>query len=92
MDEERVRVRVRVRGQVQGVWFRQSTAAEAGLIGVDGWVHNLPDGSVEAVFEGTPEAVALALAYASHGPERAFVEDVQAVPETPGGVRGFTVL
>lgn len=91
MDEERVRVRVVVSGRVQGVWFRRSTADEATLIGVDGWVRNLPDGRVEAVFEGTPGAVSLALDYVARGPERAIVEDVDTLPETPEGIRGFTV-
>lgn len=91
MDEERVRVRVRVSGRVQGVWFRRSTADEARVIGVDGWVRNLPDGAVEAVFEGTPGAVSLALDYVSHGPERAVVEAVDSAPEPPEGLRGFDV-
>lgn len=91
MDEERVRTRVRVSGRVQGVWFRRSTADEARVIGVDGWVRNLPDGAVEAVFEGTPGAVALAIDYVSSGPEHALVTDVQVTPETPEGVAGFSV-
>jgi acylphosphatase len=91
MDEQRVRVTVRISGRVQGVWFRQSTASEASAIGVDGWVRNLADGRVEAVFEGTPDVVALALDYVSHGPDRAVVEDVQVVPEMPQGIRGFSV-
>jgi len=91
VDEERVRTRVRVSGRVQGVWFRRSTADEARVIGVDGWVRNLPDGAVEAVFEGTPGAVALAVAYVSSGPEHALVTDVQVTPETPEGVAGFSV-
>jgi len=91
MDEQHVRVRVVVSGRVQGVWFRQSTANEAARIGVGGWVRNLPDGRVEAVFEGTPAAVSLALDYVARGPERAVVEDVQTVPETPEGASGFSV-
>jgi acylphosphatase len=91
MDRERIRVRVRVGGRVQGVWFRQSTAAEARLIGVDGWVRNLPDGRVEAVFEGRPDAVTAALDYMARGPEAAVVDEVETLPEDPTGERGFTV-
>lgn len=92
MDDERVRVRVKVSGRVQGVWFRRSTAEEAVLIGIDGWVRNLADGRVEAVFEGSPAAVSIALDYVAHGPEHADVEDLEVLPETPDGVRGFNVL
>lgn len=91
MNELRIRVRVQVSGRVQGVWFRRSTAEEAKVIGVDGWVRNLPDGRVEAVFEGSPEVVSLALDYVARGPENAVVEHVEVLPEMPEGVRGFTV-
>ncbi len=91
MDGERVRIRALVSGRVQGVWFRQSTAAEAALIGVDGWVRNLPDGAVEAVFEGAPAAVAAAIAYVSHGPERAAVDRLLTFDEEPAGEQGFVV-
>lgn len=91
MDRERVRIRALVSGRVQGVWFRQSTADEAHLLGVDGWVRNLPDGGVEAVFEGSPPAVAAALAYVAHGPERATVDEVVTFIEAPTGEPGFTV-
>lgn len=91
MEAERMRVRAIVSGRVQGVWFRQSTADEAGRIGVAGWVRNLEDGRVEAVFEGTPEAVGLALAYLDHGPERAQVDEVEATAEKPEGLTGFRV-
>ncbi len=55
------RVRVIVEGRVQGVWFRDTTREEALRLGVAGWVRNLPDGRVEAVFEGPPTAVAALL-------------------------------
>jgi acylphosphatase len=91
MHDERMRVRAIVSGHVQGVWFRQSTADEAGRVGVAGWVRNLEDGRVEAVFEGTPEAVGLALAYLEVGPERARVDEVEATAEKPEGLSGFHV-
>jgi acylphosphatase len=83
-------MRVLVSGRVQGVWFRQSTAREVGQ-SVAGWVRNLDDGRVEAVFEGAPEAVAEAVAYVGHGPERAYVEGVERFDEQPEGLTGFTV-
>ena len=91
MDQDRIRTRVLVSGRVQGVWFRQSTADEAHRLQVDGWVRNLPDGTVEAVFEGDPPAVATAVAYVSHGPERATVGGIVTFAETPTGERGFAV-
>jgi acylphosphatase len=54
MSGERIRRRAVVHGRVQGVFFRGTTQDEARRAGVDGWVRNRPDGSVEAVFEGSP--------------------------------------
>jgi acylphosphatase len=80
-----------VRGRVQGVWFRQSTAQEAEALGVSGWVRNVPDGRVEAVFEGPRAGVERMLEYVRVGPVRAHVEDVETVWEEPGGHAGFEV-
>ena len=91
MDEDRVRVRAVVGGRVQGVWFRQSTATAAARVGVDGWVRNLADGRVEAVFEGSPAAVGAALDHVAVGPERAVVEEYETFPEEPTGERGFSI-
>ena len=52
-----VRAEVRVNGRVQGVWFRQSTKQIAEQYGVNGWVRNCPDGSVEVVIEGEKSTV-----------------------------------
>ena len=71
------RVRVIVDGRVQGVYFRESTRRAALDLGVAGWVRNLPDGRVEAVFEGSPEAVANAVAWARKGPDRALVTSIE---------------
>ncbi|MDO8964740.1 MAG: acylphosphatase [Coriobacteriia bacterium] len=91
MPEETTRVRAIVRGRVQGVWFRQSTFAEAVRLGLAGWVRNLPDGSVEVVFEGPGLAVEQALSYVAVGPERARVDSVDSARETPAGEVGFRV-
>lgn len=88
---ERVRARVLVSGRVQGVYFRASTCEEATTLGVDGWVRNLPDGRVEAVFEGSRGRVERALAWTRVGPARADVRAVEVAWEPPLGERGFEV-
>jgi len=76
-DMAATRTRIIVDGRVQGVFFRDSTRRAALALGVSGWVRNLSDGRVEAVFEGEPEAVANAVAWARRGPYRALVTDVE---------------
>ena len=61
METIRIRKRVRVSGCVQGVFFRSATERTAAALGVDGWVRNLPDSRVEAVFEGTRPSVTAAV-------------------------------
>jgi acylphosphatase len=78
-----------VRGRVQGVFFRGSTEAQARRHGVDGWVRNRPDASVEAVFEGTPEAVGRLVAFVHEGPPGSRVERVEVYDEAPEGLHGF---
>jgi acylphosphatase len=70
------RAQVRVTGRVQGVFYRQSTREMAEQFGLSGWVRNLPDGSVEALFEGERQLVEQALAWCRQGPPRAAVDDV----------------
>jgi acylphosphatase len=91
MTTETVRVRVVVTGRVQGVYFRQSTAAEAQAAGVAGCVRNLADGRVEAVFEGSRAAVETMLGHIARGPEHARVDSVETVWETPEGAEGFAI-
>ncbi|WP_323379439.1 acylphosphatase [Streptomyces durbertensis] len=80
-----------VSGVVQGVFFRDGCRAEAVALGVAGWVRNLPDGTVEAVFEGTPDAVERLLAWARVGPPAASVDGVAVRDAEPGGHSGFEV-
>jgi acylphosphatase len=68
-----VRARVLVSGRVQGVWFRESTRERASQLGLSGWVRNLRDGRVEALFEGDREAVDAALDFIREGPQFAHV-------------------
>ena len=71
-----LRVRLVVSGRVQGVFFRGATQEAARARGVDGWVRNLPDGRVEAVFEGAPPAVEALVEFCRHGPRGARVEAI----------------
>jgi acylphosphatase len=86
-----VRKRVVVGGRVQGVGFRASCARRARDAGLRGWVRNLPDGRVEAVFEGEPAAVDALVAWCGHGPAYAHVDQVQVVEEQPAGEPAFRV-
>lgn len=83
------RVRVFVCGGVQGVGYRYSTVHEANRLGVSGWVRNLPDGRVEAVFEGTKAAVEAMIQWCHKGPPAAVVKNVAVEFEAPEGLRGF---
>jgi acylphosphatase len=90
-DDERVRVHVHVSGRVQGVTYRATTRDEARSRGVDGWVRNLADGRVEAVFEGPSGAIDAMLDYCHEGPRRARVEDVTVAYEPPESLAGFEI-
>jgi acylphosphatase len=81
----KTRAHVFVRGKVQGVFFRQNTRRQAQSHGVSGWVCNLPDGRVEAVFEGEEDAVKALVDYCRHGPSYSKVENVEAAYETYQG-------
>ena len=87
-----VRRRVIVHGRVQGVYFRGATEARAAAAGLAGWVRNRSDGSVEAVFEGDPEAVAALVEFCRTGPRQARVARLESFEEPPEGLRGFRVL
>jgi acylphosphatase len=71
------RVRVTIRGRVQGVGFRATCQREAQTVGVRGWVRNNWDGSVEALFEGPDDAVDRLLGWCRIGPRMAEVESVE---------------
>jgi acylphosphatase len=86
-----VRYRVLVSGRVQGIFFRDSCRRVAEEHGVGGWVRNLPDGRVEAVFEGLPDDVRLLVDWARHGPRRAVVNDIAVHPEPPEGLTTFRI-
>ena len=82
---KKVKVHIFVSGRVQGVFFRYETQEKAREFGVTGWVRNLPDGRVEAVFEGERVKVKEMLKWAEKGPSGAIVDHLDAVWE---GYRG----
>lgn len=86
-----VRFHVLVSGRVQGVFFRDACRRVALERGVKGWVRNLPDGRVEAVFEGPATDVQQLLEWARHGPEWAVVADVAVRAEEPEGLDTFAI-
>lgn len=86
------RMHVLVSGKVQGVWFRESTRENAERLGVTGWVRNLPDGQVEAVFTGPAAAVDELVAWCHRGPPSAQVARVEATPQSGPAEAGFRVL
>ena len=86
------RARVYVSGQVQGVFFRDSTREKAEQLGLAGWVRNIPDGRVEALFEGPSERVREMVRWCREGPAGAEVEDVDAeFQASEGDLTGFEV-
>jgi acylphosphatase len=85
------RVHVFVSGRVQGVFFRGETERVAREHGLAGWVRNLPDGRVEAVFEGSDADVETAVAWCREGPKWAGVNDLESAEEPLGGDTSFRV-
>lgn len=83
------RRRVVAHGRVQGVFFRASARRLAEAKGVSGWARNRPDGTLEACFEGPPDAVEQLVAWCSEGPEGARVSRLEVIEEQPQGIRGF---
>jgi acylphosphatase len=91
VSDEVIRRRVKVHGGVQGVFFRDSTRERATAHGVSGWARNMPDGSVEAVLEGEPEAVQQVVRFLQSGPPHAHVERIDVDEEDPEGLSGFSI-
>ena len=89
--QSKVRAHVWIAGRVQGVAFRAYTVDEASVRGVTGWVGNIPDGRVEAVFEGERAVVEAMIAWCRKGPPAARVSSVEVTWEEPTGEVGFGV-
>lgn len=88
---DRTRAHVFVSGTVQGVYYRATTRDRAREESVDGWVKNLADGRVEAVFEGPADAVEAMVEWCHEGSPAAEVEDVEADYEEPRDEDGFEI-
>jgi acylphosphatase len=86
------RTRVVVHGFVQGVGFRYAVQRAAETRRVSGWVRNLPDGTVEAVFEGRPKDVEAVVDFCRRGPRGAEVGRLEVVSESAEGLSGFRVV
>ena len=85
------RARVVVSGVVQGVFFRTETRDRARSLGVAGWIRNVPDGTVEAAFEGDDERVDSMVEWCRRGPSGASVEQVEVEWVEPEGEAGFSI-
>ncbi len=88
-----LRAHIFVSGKVQGVFFRSNTRNKALELSLKGWVRNLEDGRVEAVFEGEKENVGRMMEWVRKGPEYARVVDIEIIPEEyKGEFDGFAVV
>ena len=91
--KDTARMHVWIEGRVQGVFFRGSTRSMARSLGLTGYVRNLPDGRVEAVFEGPAETVRQAIKWCEEGPPAARVKSVRTEREEPAGeYDSFSIL
>lgn len=91
-DNDRERAHVYVTGEVQGVFFRDSAREKAEKMGLSGWVKNLPDGRVEALFEGPSKDVREMVRWCEEGPPPASVESVDSEYDAArGDLSGFEV-
>jgi acylphosphatase len=91
------KIRLQIHGKVQGVFYRQSALEVAKLLGLEGWIKNNPDGTVEAEAIGSPEAIAQFTQWCRQGPSRATIERVEVLSqadETPAASRlsGFRIV
>lgn len=89
--DEQIRAHIFISGRVQGVGYRFSTVEQAYELGISGWVRNLPDRRVEAVFEGSKTAVEEMIRWCYRGPRGAVVQDVAVEYEALERLRGFEI-
>ncbi len=89
----KVRTQIYVSGRVQGVFFRSSLQGEALRLGVAGWVRNLNDGRVEALFEGDSNKVDEMIEFCKNGPPSAIVKKVEVFwEEYVGDIDDFRII
>ena len=91
MTPDHISVRVVVHGRVQGVFFRATTAEQAAVHGVVGWVRNRADGAVEAHFEGPRSAVDAMVAWCEIGSSHAQVSRIEVEIDRPSGGSDFRI-
>ncbi|MCY7282287.1 MAG: acylphosphatase [Cyanobacteria bacterium CAN_BIN43] len=86
-----VRAHVFVSGKVQGVGYRASTWDMAALLHLNGWVRNLHDGRIEAIFEGSPDTIEEMIRWCHQGSPAAQINQVTVEYEAAEGIKGFEV-
>lgn len=84
-------IKVIIEGRVQGVWYRGWTQENARRLGLDGWVQNRRDGSVQAVFSGSSEKVDEMFQLCAKGPEYAYVSSIEHIPHHSPVPAGFNI-
>ncbi|HEY9616619.1 MAG TPA: acylphosphatase [Microcoleaceae cyanobacterium] len=89
---DKIRAHVIISGQVQRVGFRYSTQDMATVYGLNGWVRNLPDGRVEAAFEGDRTTIDKMIRWCHKGPPAAVVKQVEVKYEDPLNLQEFLIL
>ncbi len=80
-----------INGRVQGVFYRAFTREVADSLGLKGWVRNLKDGRVEAVFEGDEDKISIAIERCKEGPPYAKVDNIEIIWEEPEGLAEFEI-
>ncbi|MEA5534212.1 acylphosphatase [Crocosphaera sp. XPORK-15E] len=90
-NSDTIFVHVLINGKVQGVGYRYGTVQEARKLGIRGWVRNLADGRVEAVFVGDKPIIEQMVQWCHQGPRHAQVTDVDVKPLEPQLFQGFEV-
>lgn len=91
MEEEVKRAHLLISGRVQGVFYRAFTKDVADSLGLKGWVRNLRDGRVEAVFEGDEDKISIAIERCKEGPPYAKVDNIEIRWEEPTGFAEFEI-
>lgn len=86
VSASKIRRHVFIKGHVQGVNFRNATKQEADQLGIVGWVKNLEDGRVEAVFEGAPDSIQRMIDWCKRGPPAARVDELKVGSESAASV------
>lgn len=86
-----MRVHVFIKGKVQGVFFRKNTKNKADELGISGWVKNLADGRVEAVFEGEKNKVKKMIDWCYKGSSASKVEKIEVNKQKEQDLKGFQI-